>query len=183
MTALVRRGTWSSDELDTLEASIEAARAQRLLARRRSPERHARGTAGLSVLKVTLAAALGLLGVRVSNRAAASVRHAILAVTFAAFRRSHRRVDCAAARRHSRARFLARPRSFTGRRATPRETAAPAAPRRDQLAPRMVDAAPGNLGVGTALCLLPPLAPSCRLVAYVVADERCRMPGAWRERA
>ena len=28
MTALVRRGTWSSDELDTLEAAIEAARAQ-----------------------------------------------------------------------------------------------------------------------------------------------------------
>ena len=28
MTALVGRGTWSSDELDTLEAAIEAARAQ-----------------------------------------------------------------------------------------------------------------------------------------------------------
>jgi predicted transcriptional regulator len=28
MTALVRRGTWTSDELDTLEAAIEAARAQ-----------------------------------------------------------------------------------------------------------------------------------------------------------
>jgi predicted transcriptional regulator len=28
MTALVRRGTWSSDELDALEAAIEAARAQ-----------------------------------------------------------------------------------------------------------------------------------------------------------
>ena len=28
MTALVRRGSWSSDELDTLEAAIEAARAQ-----------------------------------------------------------------------------------------------------------------------------------------------------------
>lgn len=42
-------------------------------------------TAGLSVLKVTLAAALGLLAVRVSKRGAASVRHAILASTFAAF--------------------------------------------------------------------------------------------------
>jgi uncharacterized protein (TIGR03435 family) len=42
-------------------------------------------TIGLSVLKVTLAAALGLLAVRVSNRGAASVRHAILAVTFGAF--------------------------------------------------------------------------------------------------
>jgi BlaI family transcriptional regulator, penicillinase repressor len=28
MTALVRRRTWTSDELDTLEAAIEAARAQ-----------------------------------------------------------------------------------------------------------------------------------------------------------
>jgi predicted transcriptional regulator len=28
MTALVRRGTWTSDELETLEAAIEAARAQ-----------------------------------------------------------------------------------------------------------------------------------------------------------
>jgi BlaI family penicillinase repressor len=28
MTALVRRGTWTSDELDTLEAAIEAARSQ-----------------------------------------------------------------------------------------------------------------------------------------------------------
>ena len=42
-------------------------------------------TVGLSVLKVTLAAGFGLLGVHVSHRAAASVRHAILAVTFAAF--------------------------------------------------------------------------------------------------
>ena len=42
-------------------------------------------TAGVLVLKVTLAAALGLLAVRVSNRGAASVRHAILALTFAAF--------------------------------------------------------------------------------------------------
>ena len=40
---------------------------------------------GWSVLKVTLAAALGLLAVRASTRGAASVRHAILTVTFAAF--------------------------------------------------------------------------------------------------
>ena len=33
MTALVRRGTWTSDELDTLEAAIEAARGHARQAR------------------------------------------------------------------------------------------------------------------------------------------------------
>jgi predicted transcriptional regulator len=37
MTALVRRGTWSNDELDTLEAAIEAARTQRRSGRTSEP--------------------------------------------------------------------------------------------------------------------------------------------------
>lgn len=37
MTALVRRGTWTSDELDALEAEIEAARVQ--VRQKETPER------------------------------------------------------------------------------------------------------------------------------------------------
>jgi predicted transcriptional regulator len=37
MTALVRRGTWSNDELDTLEAAIEAARTQERLGKTSEP--------------------------------------------------------------------------------------------------------------------------------------------------
>ena len=37
MTALVRRGTWTSDELEALEAAIEAARAQVRPARTSKP--------------------------------------------------------------------------------------------------------------------------------------------------
>jgi predicted transcriptional regulator len=37
MTALVRRGTWTSDELDALEAAIDAARTQQRPDRTREP--------------------------------------------------------------------------------------------------------------------------------------------------
>ena len=41
-------------------------------------------TLGLSVLKVTVAAALGLFAVRLAARRAAAVRHAVLLMTFVA---------------------------------------------------------------------------------------------------
>lgn len=115
-------------------------------------------TIGLSVLKVTMAAALGLLGVHVSNRAAASVRHAILAVTFAAFAA----IPIVASLAPRRVVTLAHD-SWLGLHPStdgaPRlgEKAAPALPDVISSGPKWSTLLLSTWAIGTTLCLLPPL--------------------------
>ena len=114
-------------------------------------------TVALSLLKVTLAAALGLLGVRVSNRAAASVRHAILAVTFAAFAAIP--IVASIAPRHV---VMLAHDSWLGLDPSPNaapglgKAAAPARPDQISSGPTRSTLLLAIWAIGTTLCLLPP---------------------------
>ena len=136
-------------------------------------------TVGLSVLKVTLAAALGLLGVRASKRAAASVRHAILAVTFAAVAAIP--IVASIAPRHvvtlAHDSWLGLDPSVD---AAPRpgETAAPAVPDVSSSRPTWSTLLFALWAVGTALCLLPPL--GALLQTRRLRRGRRAMPNAGR---
>ena len=116
-------------------------------------------TVGLSLLKVTLAAALGLLAVRASNRGAAAVRHAILAWTFAAFAAIP--IVASIAPRYlvtlAHASWLGPDPSAD---AAPRlsETAAPAFPDAISSSPKGSTLLFAIWALGTTACLLPPLA-------------------------
>ena len=159
MTALVRRvpGTATSWTLWKQRSRRRGRRG--VPARRRSPENTMlEATVGLSVLKVTLAAALGLLAARVSNRGAASVRHAILAMTFAAFAAIP--TVAAIAPRYvvtlAYDSWLGLDPSFGG---APRlgETAEPAVPAASSSGPNWSTLLVAIWALGTTLCLLPPL--------------------------
>jgi uncharacterized protein (TIGR03435 family) len=126
-------------------------------------------TVGLSVLKVTLAATLGLLAVRFSTRRAASVRHAILTATFAAFAAIP--IVAAVAPRHV---PVVADSSWIVFDPSPdavprlREAAAPALPHPTGAGPSWSMLLLALWALGTGLCLLPPLG------AFLQTRRLCR---------